>query len=97
MEILFKGNDLERIYSDAKFDGGYSLAVVKAYRKRVGFIAKAVDERDIRNIKGNHLEKLSGRDNQFSARINDQWRLILSFETIDNKKTAVLLAIEDYH
>ena len=97
MEIDYIDDSLQRMYHDPGFDGGFSPSIVKAYRKRVGFIAQATDERDIRNVKGNRLEKLSGRGGQHSVRLNDQWRLIVSFQTTDGKKTAVLQGIEDYH
>ena len=97
MEIQFADKDLQRLYIDAKFAGGWSRAVVKAFRKRVTSIQAAKDERDIRNVKGNHFEKLQGREDEYSVRLNDQWRLIMTFDTKDNVKTVELLRIEDYH
>lgn len=85
------------MYTDADFTGGWAAPIVKAYRKRIGLIYDALDERDIRNVKGNHLEKLKGREPEHSVKLNDQWRLILTFEEIDNVKTVVIRGIEDYH
>ena len=97
MEVEFKDADLRRLFEDARFDGGRSRAVVRAYRKRVTSIKAAVDERDIRAVKGNHFEKLAGKEGEYSIRLNKQWRLILAFQTRNGIKTVVLLRIADYH
>ena len=45
-----------------------------------------------------HTEKLKGnRQDQYSIRLNDQWRLIFTLDGEGNKKTFVVVAIEDYH
>jgi len=78
MEIRFGNEDLDRLWVDPKYDGGYPSAVIKAYRKRIQFIWAAMDERDFYQMKSLRFEKLKGkRKNQHSMRLNDQWRLIL--------------------
>ena len=96
MEIDFQG-DLGQLFEDARYDGAHSRAVVKSFRKRVTAIYAATDERDIRAVKGNHFEKLSGKKGEHSIRLNDQWRLIMTFEVRNGVKTVVLLRIVDYH
>lgn len=98
MEIEFKQQSYERLETDATFDAGLALSVVRAYRKRIAFIRAATDERDFYSMKSLHFEKLKGnRIGQCSMRLNDQWRLILEFVTNKNGKIAVVVSIEDYH
>jgi plasmid maintenance system killer protein len=44
-----------------------------------------------------HFERLQGRIVEHSIRLNDQYRLILTFEGAGPEKTVVIVAIEDYH
>ena len=97
MEILFRDDGLRRLYEDPGFDGGRPRAVVRAFRRRVTSILAAADERDLRAVKGNHFEKLQGREDEYSIRLNKQWRLTVTMETRNGIRTMVLLAIEDYH
>ena len=98
MEIRFADPDLERLYTDLKYGGGRAPGVVSGFRKRVGTIEAALDERDFIALRSLHFEKLKGkRDHQYSMRINDQWRLILEFEGKGASKVAVVKSIEDYH
>ena len=97
-EVLFRDESLERLERDPKYTAGHSEAVVRAFRKRMWFIRNAVDERDLREAKGNHFEKLKGaREHQHSMRLNDQWRLIIEIEGKGTNKKLVVVGIEDYH
>jgi proteic killer suppression protein len=61
-------------------------------------IRNAVDERDLREVKANHFEKLKGaREHQHSMRLNDQWRLIVEIEGKGPNKKLIVVGIEDYH
>jgi toxin HigB-1 len=61
-------------------------------------IRNAVDERDLRELKSAHFEKLVGdREGQYSMRLNDQWRLILEIEGKAPKKKVTIVEIADYH
>ena len=97
MEIEFRDMNLKSVFEDATYDGGYSRDIVKAFRKRMQSIKAAKDERDIRAVKGNRLEKLKGRKGEYSIRLNDQWRLIITFETRKDGKVVVIVTIKDYH
>jgi proteic killer suppression protein len=58
----------------------------------------ATDERDLRAMRSLNLEKLKGdRTGQFSIRLNDQFRLILTFHTEDDGRVVVVLELVDYH
>lgn len=98
MEVSFGDNSLDRLETEARFDAGYSPAVVKAYRKRMQQIRAAEDERAFYALKSLHFEKLKGeRAHQNSMRLNDQWRLILEIRGSSKDKTIHVVAIEDYH
>lgn len=98
MDPWFTDDSLDRLETDPRFDGGYSQAVVKAFRRRMQQIRAAVDERDFRGLVSLHFEKLKGgRSHQYSMRLNDQWRLIVEFERQKDRKSIVIIGIEDYH
>lgn len=76
---------------------GWDSTVIKSYRKKVQLITAAVDERDLYEMRGLRMEKLKGdRQGQTSMRLNDQFRLILTFKT-EGGRVAVLLEVVDYH
>lgn len=98
MDIEFNNNNLEKLESDATFDGGFERGVIKAFRKRTQLIRSALDERDFYALKSLHFEKLKGdRAGYFSMRLNDQWRLIIKFRSEGSGKIVVVIDIEDYH
>ncbi len=98
MEVRFADARLDKLEVDAKYDAGFSQALVSLFRRRMQQVRSAVDERDFYNLKSLHFEKLKGkRSHQHSIRLNEQWRLIVEFEGIAPKKTVVIIAIEDYH
>jgi len=98
MEVRFADVRLDRLETDPKYDGGFSQAVVTAFRKRMQLIRAAPDERVFYQLKSLHFEKMKGnRSHQHSLRLNDQWRLILEFEANAPNKTVVVVGIEDYH
>jgi proteic killer suppression protein len=98
MEVRFRDEKLDRLETDATFDGGFSAAVVRAFRKRMQMIRAADDERAFYSLKSLHFEKLKGdRSHQHSMRLNDQWRLIIEFEGTGSAKVILVIGIEDYH
>ncbi|CCE23078.1 type II toxin-antitoxin system RelE/ParE family toxin [Methylotuvimicrobium alcaliphilum] len=61
---------------------------------KLALLHRAADVNDLRIPPGNRLEKLSGdRADQYSIRINGQWRLCFRFENGD----AFDVEIVDYH
>ncbi len=97
-EVVHKDGSLERLERDAKYTGGYSPPIVKAFRKRMWVIRNAADERDLRESKATRFEKLKGeREHQYSMRLNDQWRLIIEIEGKGANKILAVIGIEDYH
>jgi proteic killer suppression protein len=97
-EVWYKDDSLDQLERDAKYDGGYSEAVVKAFRRRMQYIRAAADERDFYAMKSLRFEKLKGqRADQYSMRLNDQWRLILEINLEGSNKKLSIIGIEDYH
>lgn len=98
MNIEFGADDLDKMFYDAHFTGGFSREIVKAYRKRVQYIIAAYDERDFYAMKSLHYEKLKGkRRREYSMRLNQQYRLIIRTKVEQGRRTIVVLSIEDYH
>jgi proteic killer suppression protein len=76
---------------------GWDHDAIKSYRKKVQLISAAQDERDLYAMRGLRMEKLKGdRLGHTSMRLNDQFRLILTFKT-EGDRVAVLLEVVDYH
>jgi proteic killer suppression protein len=98
MEVRFKSDDLDRLETDGGYSGGYSQAIIIAFRKRMQLIRSAADERDFYALKSLHFEKLKGdRSYQHSMRLNDQWRLILEIDKESSPTVVTIVGIEDYH
>jgi len=98
VDVAFENDELDKLETDPKFDAGYSPAIVKAFRKRMQTIRSATDERDFFAMRSLNFEKLKGnRSGQYSMRLNDQWRLILSFSGKAQNKAVIVIGIEDYH
>ena len=98
MDVAFKSDSLDRLYTDASYSGSFGGAVVKAYRKRLQQIRAAKDERTFYVHRALNFEKLSGqREGQYSMRLNDQWRLIIELRGEAPTKTVFIVEIVDYH
>ena len=99
MRFEFEDEHLRRLYEEPDFvlpQLGPDL--IKAFRKKVGFLAGADSEVDLRNYKALHFEKLSGgRAGQHSIRLNQQWRLILRIESDAQGRLLIIIEIVDYH
>lgn len=97
MDVRHVDRKLERLEVDETYNVGFSVDIVRAYRKVMGVIRAAVDERAFYAMKSLHYEKLKGkRSHQRSMRLNNQFRLILQITT-QGRKTAAIVSIEDYH
>ncbi|MPZ75100.1 MAG: plasmid maintenance system killer protein [Deltaproteobacteria bacterium] len=98
MHYGFKDKELDQLDTDPKFNGGYSEAIVRGFRRRMQQIRSAFDERDFYAQKSLHFEKLKGdRSHQHSMKINKQWRLILELHGEGSSKMVLIVGIEDYH
>jgi proteic killer suppression protein len=98
MDVTFQDQSLDRLETDASYSGGFSDAIVKAYRKRMQQIRAASDERTFYAHRSLRFEKLKGdRNGQHSMRLNDQWRLILELRGQASRKCVHVVEITDYH
>lgn len=98
MYIEYHDDALRRLAEELHYaPKGWDRDVIKSYRKKLNLIRAAKDDRDLYAMSGLRLKRLNGdRTGQHSMRLNDQFRLILTFKT-DGDRTAVLLEIVDYH
>jgi proteic killer suppression protein len=97
MNVRHADKKLERLEIDESYTTGFGPDIVRAYRKVMGIIRAAFDERAFYAMKSLHYEKLKGnRSHQRSMRLNKQFRLILEIRD-EGRKTAVIISIEDYH
>ena len=98
MQCRFRDKDLERLYTDPTFLGGFAPELVALFRRRVQALFAATDERDLYAHKSLHYEHLHGkRQHQRSIRLNQQWRLVLEVEPTASGRVLVIVALEDYH
>lgn len=98
MRVEYHDEVLRRLAEERGYaPKGWDQDVIKSYRKKVQLISAAQDERDLYGMRGLRMEKLKGdRVGQTSMRLNDQFRLILTFKT-EGDRVAVLLEVVDYH
>jgi proteic killer suppression protein len=98
VEVMFAGEEWERLAVDKRYTARLPTAVVRAYRKRLQAILAADDERDLIAVRGNRFEKMKGsRSHQHSMRLNDQYRLIVELVRARSRTKIRLVGIEDYH
>jgi len=99
MRLRFDDPALERLWSEPSSTSPQTgPEVIRAFRKKVGYLAQATSQQDIRVMKSFHLEKLKGdREGQHSIRLNVRWRLILRFEQDDEGPLISIVEIVDYH
>lgn len=98
MIFRFKKKALEALYRRGIGEARYPHAVVVKFFYVVAVIDAAPDERNFRQLKSLHYEKLQGaRKGDHSFRLNAQWRLTARYEEEERGRIVVLLDIEDYH
>jgi proteic killer suppression protein len=98
LRVEYGDEEMRRLAEDAAFvPKGWSRDVIKAYRKTIQRILAARDERDLYALRGLRLEQLRGdRTGQHSMRLNDQFRLIVTFKT-SGERVTVIVEVVDYH
>ncbi len=89
----FGDKETEKIWN-GHFSKKLSTDIQPKGRRKLRIINNAQDLEDLRIPPGNRLEKLKGDLGAFySIRINDQWRIIFTWEGSD----AFRVQIMDYH
>jgi len=89
MKFCFERKELVELYSKAKGKGKYPESAYKAFLRRVELIKAATDIRDLRALKGVHFEKIRKSPGMYSVRLDNQYRLELSFERNNTGETVV--------
>lgn len=99
MHLEFEDDDLRRSYVEADFRlAAIGTEPTKLYRRKMQLLAAAVDERDLRQLRSLHFEKLVGdRAGQYSIRLNDKYRLVFKLRTDENGRVAIIIEVVDYH
>ena len=98
MEVQYGDSHFRSLASDKAYrPKGISAELLSGYRRRITQMKAAPDERTLRALKSLHFEKLKGREDEYSIRINDQWRLIFCFDESTTPKQIRIIGIEDYH
>ena len=98
MEIEFQNKTLALLLTNRAAETRLPMAVISSFRRKIGVIRAAPDERTLRNWKSLHYEKLKGgRDGQFSIRLNDQWRIVFTVNTECDPPKMLILEVVDYH
>ena len=83
-EKIFQGQSSRRLPSD----------IQRVIERKLRYLHNAQTLNDLRVPPANRLEKLSGnRKDQFSIRINDQWRICFKWQ----ENNAFDVEIVDYH
>jgi proteic killer suppression protein len=97
MEVEFDDKTLASVEIDPAATIGHGNAVDRGFRKLMGLIRSAVDERDFYALKSLHFEKMQGSDTERSMRINKQWRVIVELRGETPNKRIGIIAVRDYH
>jgi proteic killer suppression protein len=98
MELLFLDPELERLAFDRDYQTNISTDLVRSYRRKIQTIISASSRSDLRAIRGLRLKKLKGNlKDQYSIRVNDQWRLIVIFASSEHGEVVSVISFEDYH
>ncbi len=89
----FKDRMTEAVYQ-GESPKGFPADLVKAARRKLGYLDAALDLNDLRSPPGNRLEALGrDRDGQHSIRVNDQFRVCFIWTDEGSKD----VEITDYH
>ncbi len=93
MIVGFGNKDTEKFYITGK-SKKYPQSIIKIALRKLDYLNAAKNINDLRVPPGNRLEMLKGNfKNQYSIRINKQYRIIFSFED----SNASNVTITDYH
>jgi proteic killer suppression protein len=98
MDVSHDDEDLERIENDSGFNGCYSNALVRAFIRVMTLLRNVQHEGELQNWRGLRFKRLQGnRKHQWSARLNQQWRLIIEIEPGEDGNCLIIKGIDDYH
>lgn len=89
----FKSKETEKIFN-RQHSSKLPQEIQQVALRKLRMLNRAITLQDLRVPPANHLEKLSGdRVNQYSIRINDQWRICFEWDNGDVYEVEIV----DYH
>ncbi len=97
MIFQFANSELSDLYYEEIGKENYPDYVVSSFFKKMQIIKSASNENDLRAIKGNHFEKLAGKEDNYSIRLNQQYRLIFSLENDGTCKIILIKEISNHY
>jgi proteic killer suppression protein len=98
MKIEFRKEKLALILTDRAAETGLPFEVIKSCRIKLIYLEDATDERDLRNWRSLHYEKLKGeRDGQRSIRLNDKWRLVFELDEKEDRIVVLVVDVENHY
>lgn len=98
MKIEFGDARLALIHTQRAHELGLPIAVIKAAREKLIFMADAPDERTLRNWRSLNYKRREGAKNEErQIRVNDQYRIIFTINTDCNPPVITVLEIGDPH
>ena len=100
MRFEFANKKIQELYTEEKGAKKFPPAVIDRFFEVMQIIEAAVDEQDLRQLKGLRYEKLKGqrgKDGERSIRLNRQFGLIVTVETDGEGRLLLIINIEDYH
>ncbi|MCE5300773.1 MAG: type II toxin-antitoxin system RelE/ParE family toxin [Spirochaetia bacterium] len=81
MKVLFADENLKRLYEEGKDNKHrYPTGIVDRYIRRIDYLRSAETFNDLYKLKSLKFEKIDN-NNRYSMRINDQYRLEMTYET----------------
>jgi toxin HigB-1 len=89
----FHNKETELLYITGK-SSYFPSTIIKVALRKLDYLNAAKNINDLRIPPGNRLEKLKGYlEGKYSIRINDQFRIIFSFEQLNASEVEIM----DYH
>jgi toxin HigB-1 len=97
MDVEFRDQNLALVETSEAHKTKLPVSVINSLRDKLVVIRAAPDERVLRRWKSLHYEKLSGRSDERSIRLNEKWRLIVTVDATIVPNKLIILGVEDYH
>jgi toxin HigB-1 len=91
MEVEFRDKTLALVETDRAPETRLPLSVINSLRQKLVVLRAAPDERTLRNWKSLHYEKMEGEER--SIRLNKQFRLIFTIETVCSPNKMTILRV----
>jgi len=97
MKVEFADSKLEKLYYEGKGAKNYPDNIIKSFFKKIQLIKSANNENDLRALKSNHFEKIKGKKNLYSIRLNIAYRLEFSIEKNNECKIILIIKISNHY